>query len=289
MYQRQVWKQLLSNKVLLDPKTRKFFKSSSLHDLFSLPETHQNSNPETANIFREARVKIQEQISEKQKTSIFTEDKIQAMKNLAQEIAKKIAKPEEKVEKSSYQIQLEEERQEKLKMKQELKQLTPLELMQLNREKAKERPESPTNKVDDCDTEVSFSKALECSEKNAKLYHKLKKKGEKIDKKSKEKEIFKTVVDNTGLVDGEKVDGLVKTEIKKLRKKHDVGKQSESQDNYVLEKLFSRKGVSGALQHDSILNSGSKTQSLKVQTEAQLKADKALEALRKSRLNSWRW
>lgn len=55
MYQRQVWKQLLSNKVLIDPKTQKFFKTSDLHDLFSLQE-QTDSNPETANIFRNSRV-----------------------------------------------------------------------------------------------------------------------------------------------------------------------------------------------------------------------------------------
>lgn len=55
MYQRQVWKQLLSNKVLIDPKTQKFFKTSDLYDLFSLQE-QTDSNPETANIFRNSRV-----------------------------------------------------------------------------------------------------------------------------------------------------------------------------------------------------------------------------------------
>lgn len=55
MYQRQVWKQLLSNKVLLDPKTSRFFKSSDLHDLFSLQESN-DANPETANIFHDSRV-----------------------------------------------------------------------------------------------------------------------------------------------------------------------------------------------------------------------------------------
>lgn len=56
MYQRQVWKQLLSNKVLIDPKTQKFFKTSDLHDLFSLQEQI-TGNPETANIFHNSRVK----------------------------------------------------------------------------------------------------------------------------------------------------------------------------------------------------------------------------------------
>ncbi|RZC35270.1 DNA excision repair protein ERCC-6-like [Asbolus verrucosus] len=308
MYQRQVWKQLLSNKVLLDPKTHRFFKSSSLHDLFSLPERSEDSNPETTNIFRDSRVKIQERLKEKRKKVKkedpvqFSEDKIQEMKNLAQQIAKSIAQSEKtEIQKTPYQVELEEERRKKLEEKEELKKLTPVELMYLNREKAQEKPESRGNRVDDCETDVSFSTALEYSETNAKLYNELKR--EKIKnferkegdlsfrqkhKKSKREDIFKSVVDNTGTVDGEKVDGLLKTEIKKVKKNKKVN-QSESQDQYVLEKLFSKKGVSGALQHDSIVNSNVRKQSLKVQTEAKLRADKALEALRKSRLNNWRW
>lgn len=56
MYQRQIWKQLLSNKVLIDPKAQKFFKNSNLHDLFSLQESPDEANTETANIFKNSRV-----------------------------------------------------------------------------------------------------------------------------------------------------------------------------------------------------------------------------------------
>lgn len=52
-------------------------------------------------------------------------------------------------------------------------------------------------------------------------------------------------------------------------------------------KLF--LGVSGALQHDSIVESGSQTNSLRIHTEARFRAEKSLEALRKSRLDNWRW
>lgn len=69
MYQRQVWKQLLSNKVLIDPKTHKFFKSSDLHDLFSLQEQTDN-NPETANIFHNSRVIKTKIATNKQKLTI---------------------------------------------------------------------------------------------------------------------------------------------------------------------------------------------------------------------------
>lgn len=56
MYQRQVWKQLLSNKVLIDPRTQRFFKTSDLHDLFSLQEHPDESNIETGNLFKNSRV-----------------------------------------------------------------------------------------------------------------------------------------------------------------------------------------------------------------------------------------
>lgn len=56
MYQRQVWKQLLSNKVLSDPSQRRFFKTSDLHELFSLNEPTRNGNTETTNIFQDSKV-----------------------------------------------------------------------------------------------------------------------------------------------------------------------------------------------------------------------------------------
>lgn len=296
MYQRQVWKQLLGNKVLLDPKTQKFFKSSSLHDLFSLPD---DSNPETTNIFRESRVRMQEQIREKKEkqksNSQFTEDKIQAMKNLAHQISKSLSA------KSTDQQVLEEERCRKVGNKQKFKNLAALDLLHMNREKTKEKPGMTGNSVDDCKTNVSFSRALEYTENTSASYHKIKEKAKLTNlgkpaeiitkKRKKNKDIFKSIIDSSGAIDGEKVDGLVKTEMKKMRKKYDKTQTVKigNQDQYVLEKLFSSKGVSGALQHDSVVEGSSKTQSLKVRGEAQQKADKALEALKKSRVNSWRW
>lgn len=297
MYQRQVWKQLLGNKVLLDPKTQKFFKSSSLYDLFSLPE---DSKPETTNIFRESRVRMQEQIKEKKEkkksNSQFTEDKIQAMKDLAQQISKSLSNQ------TRDQKVLEKERRKKLEEKKKLKDLTAPELLLLNREKAKNKNDIAGNTVDDCMTNVSFSRALEYTEKAAVSYHKIKAKAKVTDeaeptdilkkkKRKKDKDIFKSIVDNSGAIDGEKVEGLVKTEVKKIRKKYEKAEMTKvgNQDHYVLEKLFSSKGVSGALQHDSVVGGSSKAQSLKVRGEAQQRADKALEALKKSRLTSWRW
>ncbi|KAJ8940277.1 hypothetical protein NQ318_007648 [Aromia moschata] len=328
MYQRQVWKQLLSNKVLLDPRTNKFFRTSDLHDLFSLQETT-DSHPETANIFHESRVRIQESIKRKERAKNkkrknipatatestssevqFSEDKIQAMKNLAQQIAKSLSQNKEEKpapKKTSYQLELEVERQLKLKEKQELKKMTAQELLLYNKEKANQKEDDTSNIIDDCETNASFSKALEYSETTAKLHHilnsgkvkdpdEVKKKAVDIrktianvktdmpvirsgvdssennsndsvrrfnsdvssrKKKHKRKDKCRPIVDKSGIIDGERVDGLVKSEVKKIKrdkkkKEHD----NESQDDFVLGKLFAKKGVSGALQHDSIIRSG---------------------------------
>lgn len=44
IYHRQIFKQFLTNKILKDPKQRRFFKNSDLHDLFTLGDSSQSSN-----------------------------------------------------------------------------------------------------------------------------------------------------------------------------------------------------------------------------------------------------
>ncbi|XP_076268276.1 DNA excision repair protein ERCC-6-like isoform X1 [Rhynchophorus ferrugineus] len=318
MYQRQVWKQLLSNKVLVDPSTNKFFKSSDLFDLFSLPDSTE-TNPETTNIFRESRVKIQEKIKEKKprkrkpksgeaedadQAVQFSQDKIEQMKALAQRIARNMSGESDKgkgeVKKTYVQIELEKERQEKLKEKQKLKSLSAPELIEYNRLKARPKIEEESNKLDDNTTNISFDKALEHSSKTASLYHhKLQNKIPPVNCSSSSGQIkeeitetqqtcnkrkHKESVDTSGRIDGEDVEGLVKREKKKLKTEKSV-----TNDNFILEHLFSKKGVAGALEHESVLNGSKKPSSLKDRTQADEKAQKALDALKKSRLNSWRW
>ncbi len=53
IYHRQIFKQFLTNKILKDPKQRRFFKSNDLYDLFSLAAPDDDGN-ETAELFAEA-------------------------------------------------------------------------------------------------------------------------------------------------------------------------------------------------------------------------------------------
>ena len=44
MYHRQIFKQFLTNRILQDPKQRRFFKSNELHELFRYDEDNNNNN-----------------------------------------------------------------------------------------------------------------------------------------------------------------------------------------------------------------------------------------------------
>ena len=50
IYQRQIFKEFLSQKILQDPKQRRFFKSNDLHDLFTLGDQDEKDT-ETSNLF----------------------------------------------------------------------------------------------------------------------------------------------------------------------------------------------------------------------------------------------
>lgn len=185
----------------------------------------------------------------------FSQDKIQAMKNLAQQIAKSIAPTiveNKSITKTTDQIEIEGERLKKLQEKEKLKTLSPMELRELNRKKLEKVDDSDINKIDDLDTDVSFSKALEITEKTAQLYSKVKIKNSAdkeveqysklVQEVSKSDKTKQKIMDTNGKVDGEIVEGVVKQEIKKHRDKKSE-KKILSQDDYVLNKLFSKKGA----------------------------------------------
>lgn len=184
----------------------------------------------------------------------FSADKIEAMKTLAQQIAKSISKKEEP-KKTAVQLEIEEERFKKLEEKEKLKTLTPIELREWNRKKLV-KSNDDVNKIDDLDTNVSFSKALEVTEKTAHLYNKVKNKKEiekevesyskivqEIAKNKQKAKNHNTIVDKSGKVDGEVIEGVIKKEIKKSSSKKSERQNNLSQDDYVLNKLFNKKGV----------------------------------------------
>lgn len=83
MYHRQIFKLLLSNKVLDDPRQRRLFKTTDLVELFNLNEPIDGNSSESDHLFRESKLTPA--------SSSFSLSKIEEMKKLASAISKKIS------------------------------------------------------------------------------------------------------------------------------------------------------------------------------------------------------
>lgn len=82
MYHRQIFKLLLSNKVLDEPRQRKLFKTSDLVELFNLNEPINGEASESDRLFKESKSIL---------VSKFSLSKIEKMRKLASALSKKIS------------------------------------------------------------------------------------------------------------------------------------------------------------------------------------------------------
>ncbi|KAJ8669045.1 hypothetical protein QAD02_000304 [Eretmocerus hayati] len=82
MYHRQIYKILLSNRVLEDPRQRRLFHTSDLAELFNLNEPINGASSESDRLFRDSKLSPNH--------PNFSSSKIEAMKRLASTISKKI-------------------------------------------------------------------------------------------------------------------------------------------------------------------------------------------------------
>jgi DNA excision repair protein ERCC-6 len=64
IYHRQIFKQFLTNKILRDPKQRRFFKMNDLHDLFSLAGSEVEGT-ETGEMFAGTEMRVEEKIKKR--------------------------------------------------------------------------------------------------------------------------------------------------------------------------------------------------------------------------------
>lgn len=82
MYHRQVYKILLSNRVLEDPRQRRLFRTTDLTELFNLNEPIPGGSSESDQLFRTSKLSPDK--------PNFSSNEIAAMKKLAAELSKKI-------------------------------------------------------------------------------------------------------------------------------------------------------------------------------------------------------
>ncbi|KAG8232118.1 hypothetical protein J437_LFUL012127 [Ladona fulva] len=291
IYHRQIFKQFLSDRVLRDPRRRRFFKSNDLYELFTLQEDgddlgEKGAKTETSAIFAGTG-------SEIRMSAVIPKSK------------RKLSKKEilEKVEKST------ERNESRKSAKQEIN------VIKKRKNSFDEAPSpsvsAPSNdNLTNIDAEkkivaestVTFSREkIEMMKRLAqnlslKISKKLDEGGSKEDgskKKKKEKEERKRVKKEKRRknkkeikFEGERVAHLVGCEQAKRNQQQNEEKVNTDQDNYVLRKLFAKSGLQTALHHDVIMEGGDADYAL-VEGEAERVAHEAVKALKESRRKCW--
>jgi len=282
IYHRQIFKQFLINRVLQDPKQRRFFKSNDLYELFTLKET-ENDETETSAIFAGtgSDVKVKRKKAKKREEEVMPVFKPESKKKTKEsDGAKKDVKKslnrlykEEVVGKKEDQMQsgLMEEKSDSLPIKNEdgavdseikLSEEIRLKLREQAKrisEQFKQKKPSHQNNENGQDNRTKQKKSHK---------HKHKHKKHRKDKK----------------FEGERVPNLEKLRTFKapVQDEAEAAACSSNQDNYVLSKLFSKSGVHSAIQHDAIVNGGNSDYAI-VEAEAEQAAKQAVEALKVSR------
>ncbi|KAL1117403.1 hypothetical protein AAG570_004729 [Ranatra chinensis] len=268
IYHRQIYKQFLSNKVLKDPKQRRFFKSNHLLELFSLSETVKGGTTETAAIFAgtgsEVKLSDMRPKYSPRKEAVppqvkFSESKIEEMKRLAHLLSQKIVAvrndDEDKNDEGT-------NRNDKITKKND-------EANTKNGKAAKDEdypvygPDG--NLLEGCNSPRKDKKGLKKSDRTPK-------------KKSKKRKHTELGEEEFAEFEGHVVPHLLKCRADKGSKKH----KYMSQDDYVLHKLFSKTGIETAMRHDTIMEGGPSDFSI-VEAEASRVAEDAVRALRESR------
>lgn len=317
IYQRQIFKQFLSNKILVDPNQKNVLTTSTLQGLFTLEDVNCDGDTETAALFKHTKVNLDRAKGKKDyathKDVSTQKKKIEAMKRMAKEISNNISKNARK--------ECDVDPREEYKKKREL-MLNPPKVV---------KPE--INLIDDKVTVVPFENVL--SEIDIVNMHVKKDYEEKLLKEvlkkqeEEEGEIVDDDVDETDKNDqcidinnkgmapiiteltiedttcDEKIDkhkypqkrkhpkseSVLEAEVENLvaikkvkKKKHKKEKEKQEKnrgdDDYVLSKLFAKSSVKSALHHDEVVGLAEKEKRYRIKEEATKRAKDAVRAIK---------
>nr|XP_054762956.1 DNA excision repair protein ERCC-6-like [Lytechinus pictus] len=288
IYHRQIFKTFLTNRVLKDPRQRRFFKSNDLFELFTLGSSDKGRSTETSAIFAGTGSEVRPNPSP---------SRSKVNKELILKLGKKKEDALEKAERRKKQAEV-IQRELKLKRK-----------MEADKEKVKTEdiPDGPVSRVGHVHSAACQGKCVISPKRvgdsgvqlgevgsSSRSGHEVLSSKEKfpsasstqvhaISSSSSSRKEKKKKKRKDAKIDGHKIPHLAKTKAyaPRAEDEDEIAKNAD-QDNYVLEKLFKKSGVHSALQHDNIMQSSSPDFVL-VENEAERVAKEAANAVRQSR------
>ncbi|XP_066535839.1 DNA excision repair protein ERCC-6 [Hoplias malabaricus] len=269
IYHRQIFKQFLTNRVLKDPKQRRFFKSNDIYELFTLSSPDSSQGTETSAIFAGTGSDVQ--IPKRHKTPHSSESNhlqrpvsskpVQARSSSSVEYQNTSSEPSNNngTTLSGLSIKNFSNESDSLNVKSTSDSLTNIPQ---NKHFCASSPQKHREKKKHCDKTELVSQTSDVQK------HKHKKR-----KRS-----------NDGRFEGHRISHLVK---KRHYKKEDSEDKEEKKDerksdDYVLAKLFKKSGIHSVMKHDTIMESSNPDYVL-VEAEANRVAKDALKALKVSR------
>ncbi|BES98255.1 DNA excision repair protein [Nesidiocoris tenuis] len=288
VYHRQIYKQFLSNKILKDPKQRRFFKSNELSELFTLSETVKGGTTETCAIFagtgsevnlaklssvKKPKYVAQEEAKDPKIT--FSDAKIEQMKKIAQLLSKRIAS-----QISPTKVVDDEPKAGGSKDVEAVIEEVGSNVDiygpdgQIVVEKAQKLKQPPT--VSPISTKVSTG-----VDENENHTSPKRKRGESEAESSPRKKKHRRKTKRVKF-EGHDVPNLVKCKKFKKDKDEEQEQNAATQDDYVLHKLFAKSGIATALRHDTIMEGGPHDYAI-IEAEADKMAEEAIKAVKQSR------
>lgn len=243
IYHRQIFKQFLTNRVLKDPKQRRFFKSNDLYELFTLSSPDAGQGTETSAIFAGTGSDVK--LSRPPKKQIRRD--INSVNEESSPITVKNKKP--------------------VRCKSPLSATSTLSLC------SEGFPQDVLPKNPDLQADLSENlKAVKEHSSSPENNHR------KHKAKTKHQDKGKRLKDGNG----ERISHLLKQKPFNKAENEEQQEKHKSSDDYVLEKLFKKSGVHSVMKHDVIMDSSNPDYVL-VEQEASRVAQEALRALKVSR------
>ncbi|XP_030059035.1 DNA excision repair protein ERCC-6 [Microcaecilia unicolor] len=319
IYHRQIFKQFLTNRVLKDPKQRRFFKSNDLYELFTLSSPDGGEGTETSAIFAgtgsdvKAPKRHLKRKAIRPPDSIYKEDLQQTDQNSPKHNKLKASSTTEKASEHIMNIPLKVDHNDEWRGTSSAKTHSGIKTLLTNPEVENTSPddsEGTSRQTDGINpaqpdkTEMSLGCATDdCSgtcrmdssqEKDLttnsdikktdcshrKHKSKMKHHSPSEDDSRSHKEKRKKCKRQKGFTfEGESIPHLVK---QKQYRKNDEQENEKRSDDYVLEKLFKKSGIHSVMKHDVIMEASSPDYVL-VEAEANRVAQDALKALKISR------
>lgn len=290
IYHRQIFKQFLSNRILKDPKQRRFFKSNELHELFILTDNSSNGT-ETGALFAgtgsEVSVKPKKvnrfdmmkaseetkKVPEKIELSLKQKER---MRQLAKKLSQKIGQSKEKKSNSITSDEKAKSSDEACPGQVNGNLFTESEMFEKSIKDKKFHIKTTDEKVRDEPQPGTSGQNFYNHEKDRENgKHKHHHKHKKSKKKKKKKDIY---------MDGELISNLVKqTDYKPVQNDEEENQAKNSiMDDYVLHRLFKKSGVHSALKHDVVMDA-SKADYILIEAEADRVAKQAANSLKQVR------